>query len=175
MAINYFVYSMLVISFFSVIANITKKDDNFVKKEQAQIIFENSTLYTMNTQNIERIVISSRAMRYKTRDLMYDGKIILRDKNNSTDYIQSDVIVKRDNNYKFLNNVKYNKENNIVLNTQELFYDASTKIAHNSVDFDGYYYKNLIKGTDLYLDSTKSIFKSNKSHFEVELNEKGKK
>ena len=174
MAINYFVYSMLIIAFFSVIATVSKREDNFVKKEKAQIVFDNSTLYTINTQDIERVVNSSSAMRFKNRDVMYDGKIILRAKDNSTDYIESDVIVKRKDNYKFLNNVKYNKENSIVLNTQELFYNMNTKIAKNSKPFDGYYYEHKLKGTNLYLDSKKSVFKSERSHFEIELDNKGK-
>lgn len=170
MAIKYFAYSLFIISFFSMIATVTKKEDNDSKKEQAQLIFDNSTLYTMNAENIERIVNSSRTLRFVNRDVMYDGKIILRAQDNTTDYIESDIIVRRKENYKFLNNVKYNKENNILLNTQELFYNTKTKIAKNSKPFDGYYYDSKLVGTNLYLDTVNSVFKANKSHFEIELN-----
>ena len=46
-------------------------------------------------------------MRYEDRDVMYDGRIISKAEDNSSDYIQSDIIVKRDNIFKFLNNVRY--------------------------------------------------------------------
>lgn len=172
MAINYFAYSLITIAFFSMIATVTQKVDSSVKKEKAQIVFDNSTLYTMNTQNIERVVNSSKALKYKNRDMMYDGKIILRAKDNSTDFIEADVIIKRKDDYKFLNNVKYNRENDILLNTQELFYNTKTKIAKNSKPFDGNYYEHKLKGTNLYLDTTNSVFKSSKSHFEIELTSK---
>lgn len=172
MAIKYFAYSLLVISILSMLAGVDEKAKNGAKKEQAQIIFDNSTLYTLNTENIDKIVNSSQALRYKNRDVLYDGKIILRANDETTDYIESDIIVRRKDNYKFLNNVKYNKDNNILLNTQELFYNTKTKIAKNNKPFDGYYYDSKLEGTNLYLDSTKSIFKSNKSHFEIELDSK---
>ena len=172
MAINYFAYSLITIAFFSMLATVTQEVDNSVKKEKAQIVFDNSTLYTMSTQNIDRIVNSTKVLKYKNRDMMYDGKIILRNKDNNTDYIESDVIIKRKDDYKFLNNVKYNKENDITLNTNELFYNTKTKIAKNSKPFDGYYYEHKLKGTNLYLDTNKSIFKSEKSHFEIELTSK---
>lgn len=172
MAINYFAYLLIIVAFFSMIVTVTQEVDNSVKKEKAQIVFDNSTLYTMNTQNIDRVVNSTKALKYKNRDMMYDGKIILRTKDNSTDFIEADVIIKRKDDYKFLNNVKYNRENDILLNTQELFYNTKTKIAKNSKPFDGHYYEHKLKGTNLYLDTTNSVFKSEKSHFEIELTSK---
>ena len=157
MAIKYFAYSLFTIAFFSMIVTIDEESSSSVKKEKAQIVFDNSTLYTMSTQNIDRIVNSTKALKYKNRDVMYDGKIILRAKDNRTDYIESDVIIKRKDDYKFLNNVKYNKENDITLNTNELFYNTKTKIAKNSKPFDGYYYEHKIKGTNLYLDTKKQL------------------
>lgn len=177
MAINYFTYAILVISLVSAIVEITPKEKDNNKEEKPQIVFENSTLYTFNVDNLERIVNSTRAMKYKTKDIMYDGKIILRRVDNGTDYIESDVIIKRLEQYKFLNNVKYNRENNIILNTDELFYDGIKKIATNTIEFDGIYNDSTIKGKALYLDTNKSVFKAKNTHFEVltDNNNKGNK
>lgn len=176
MAIKYFTYLILVISFISAIVTITPKENDKSKEEQPQIVFENSTLYTFNVDNLERIVNSTRAMKYKTKDIMYDGKIILRRVDNGTDYIESDVIIKRLEQYKFLNNVKYNRENNIILNTDELFYDGIKKIATNTIEFDGIYNNSTIKGKALFFDTNKSIFESKDTHFEILLNDsKGNK
>lgn len=167
MAINYFIYSILLISSFSVFIDVNQEENSSKKKEQAQVIFNNSTLYTMNTQNIDRIINSSQIKRFENRDIMYDAKIILRTKNNLTDYIQSDIIVKRDDLYKFLNNVRYNKGDNLLLNTNELFYDNLTKIATNSSPFKAVYNGNILNGENLHLDSNNLIFKAKNSHFEV--------
>jgi hypothetical protein len=174
MAINYFTYAILIIAFVSAVVGITPKQKDKNSEEQAQIVFEDSTLYTFNVDNLERIINSTRAMKYKTKDIMYDGKIILRRADNGTDYIESDVIIKRLEQYKFLNNVKYNRENNIILNTDELFYDGIKKIATNTIEFDGIYNNSTIKGKGLYLDTNKSIFKSKDTHFEVLMNNNNK-
>ncbi|WP_419764994.1 MAG: hypothetical protein ACNI28_01050 [Arcobacter sp.] len=177
MAINYFTYAILVISLVSAIVGIAPKEKDKNNEEQPQIVFEDSTLYTFNVDNLERIVNSKRAMKYKTKDIMYDGKIILRRADNGTDYIESDVIIKRLEQYKFLNNVKYNRENNILLNTDELFYDGIKKIATNTIKFDGIYNNSTINGKALYLDTNKSVFKSKDTHFEILMdnNNKGNK
>ncbi len=174
MGINYFTYTILVVALVSAVIGIAPEEKDKNNEEQPQIVFENSTLYTFNVDNLERIVNSTRAMKYKNKDIMYDGKIILRRVDNGTDYIESDVIIKRLEQYKFLNNVKYNRENNIVLNTDELFYDGIKKIATNTIAFDGIYNSSTIKGNSLYLDTNKSIFKSKDTHFEVLMNNNNK-
>lgn len=170
MAIKYFTYILLICSFIATVIAITPREKDKNKEEQPQIVFENSTLYTFNEDNLERIVNSTRAMKYKTKDVMYDGKIILRRVDNGTDYIQSDIIIKRLEQYKFLNDVKYNRENNILLNTDEMFYDGIKKIATNTIAFDGIYNNSTIKGKSLYYDTNKQIFKAKDTHFEVLLN-----
>lgn len=170
MAINIFIYSLLIVSIVSLFATVSKKEESLKGVEKPQIVFEKSTLYTLNDKNIERIVNSSSAQRFKDRDLMYDGKIILRTNKNTTDYIESDIIIKRNDDYKFLNNVKYNRENNILLNTDELFYNTKTKIAQNSKPFDGSYFEHKVKGTHLFLDNNKNLIKSKNTHFEIDIN-----
>jgi hypothetical protein len=170
MAIRYFTYILLIVSFISAVVTISPKEKDKSTEEQPQIVFEDSTLYTFNKDNLERIVNSTRAMKYKTKDVMYDGKIILRRVDNGTDYIEANIIIKRLDQYKFLNDVKYNRENNIILNTDEMFYDGIKKIATNTLPFDGIYNNSTIKGKALYFDTNKSIFKAQDTHFEVLLN-----
>ena len=170
MAINFFVYALLAFSAVFAAISIESVDNKDKKEEKPQIVFEKSTLYTMNNDNIDRIVNSSRVMRFKDRDIMYNGKIILRTNNEATDFIEADVIIKRGDLFKFLTNVRYNRENDIILNTEELFYDSKKKIATNSVDYSGLYYNHTVEGNSLNVDLNKSIIKSNDTHFEILLN-----
>lgn len=167
MGINFFVYSLLIISTVCAFIEIEQNSEKKVLKEQAQIVFDNSTLYTLSEKNIDKIVNSSRVVRYKDRDVMYDGKIILRGEKKTTDYLESDIIVKRDSLYKFLNNVSFNRDNSILIKTDELIYDSTKNIAYNSASFNAIYNNNKLKGTDLYFDIDKSIIKANRAHFEV--------
>lgn len=38
--------------------------------------------------------------------------------------------------------------------------------------YNGYYYKNTVKGTNLYLDGTKNYMRSKDVHFEIEVKNK---
>ncbi len=170
MAIRFFVYSLLVISVIAFFASSEDEQKKLKVEEKPMIVFHDSIMYTLTEESMTRIVQSTRAERYKSRDLMYDGKIITASKNGLyTDYMSADLIVKRQDKFKFLNNAKYNRENFIELTSDEILYDAKTKIATNSLPFQGRYYSHILNGSHLYFDTNKSILKAQKAHFEVEL------
>ncbi len=172
MAIRVFVYSLLVISVLAFFASSEDKQKKLKLKEKPMIVFHDSIMYTLTEKSMTRIVQSKRAERYKTKDLMYDGKIITESKNGLyTDYMSADLIVKRNDDFKFLNNAKYNRENFIELTSDEILYNAKTKIATNSLPFQGRYYEHILNGSHLFFDTNKSILKAQQAHFEVELEE----
>lgn len=176
MVIRVFVFLLLgfaIISYLIPVENTDKKDGI---EEVALLTFSDSTMYTLSTDSMNRIVYSKEAMRYKTKDVMYEGALTLKgkDKENKeiTDILYSDVIVKRGEKFKFINNVKYKRDNYMTLNTNELLYNAKTKVATNSLPFDGTYYNNYIKGENIYLDLINYHMKSKKTHFEIEVEQK---
>ncbi len=172
MVIKSFIYSLLIISiliYFIPISDIQEKKN---KEEIPIVSFNNSTMYTLNEQTVTKIVNSKKASRFETKDIMYEGNFILKanDKKvkDATDYISADTIIKQEDNFTFLNNVKFRRDDFLTLNTNELFYNDKTKIATNNVVFNGTYYNHKLKGTNLYLDMKNEIMKSKDSHFEIE-------
>lgn len=176
MVIRVFVLLLLVLSVVSYFIPIEQKDKNDLKKDIPLLTFNDSTMYTLTPASMNRIVYSKQAMRYSDRDVMYDGALTLKgeDKDNKeiTDIIYSDVIIKRGETFKFLNNVKYRRDNYITLNTDELIYDSKNEIATNSLPFDGTYYNHSIKGTNIYLELKEYYMKAKEAHFEVDVEKK---
>lgn len=172
MVIKSFIYTLLLIStlIYFIPVSDTKNEEN--KKEIPIVSFNNSTMYTLNEQTVTKIVNSKKASRFETKDIMYEGNFILKanDKKvkNATDYVSADIIIKENEEFTFINNVKFRRDNFITLNTQELFYNDTTKIAKNTMPFNGTYYNHKVNGTSLYLDMNKEIMKSKNSHFEID-------
>lgn len=166
MAINGFVLLLLVLaslSYFIPVENKSKKNAN---EDIALLTFTNSTMYTLTPASMNRIVYADKALRYKDRDVMIDGALTLKGKSKDgkdiTDIVYSDLIIKRGDAFKFLNNVKYERDDYITLITDELLYDAKSRIATNTLPFEGTYFNNYIKGENIYLDLNKYYMKSKK-------------
>jgi hypothetical protein len=176
MDIKLFNYSLLLLAigaYFIPVENI-KKDSDI--KDIPLVIFEKPLMYTLDDENLSRIVDSSHAIRYKTRDEMYDANILLKNNLEEKDYkietLEAQVIIKKGDDLSLRKDVKYNRDNFINLNTDALDYNLKTRLAKNSVAYDGYYYKNSIKGTNLYLDGIQNHMKSKNVHFEIEVKNK---
>lgn len=175
MGVRVFVYTLLIIAIFSFFATVDNKVEKIESKDTALITFNDSTLYTLNSANVSQIVKSTIATRYKYRDEMYDATFVLRAKSlkskNLTDIISADFIIKRGPKLKLLDHVKYNRGDFISLKTDVLYYNMDTKIAYNHNPFIGTYYNHYLMGSELYVDTVKTYFKSLKSHFEIDLKE----
>lgn len=173
MAIRIFVYGLLIISTLSFFVSAQTQVEDIKIEEKPMLVFHDSVMYTLTDENMTRIVQSSRAERYKTRDLMYDAEIITLSQDKAyTDYISANLIIKRGDIFKFLNNAKYNRENFIEFTSDEIIYNSKTEIATNTKPFKGRYYKNILNGNNIFFDAGKSIMRSKNAHFEVELNDK---
>lgn len=169
MAIRVFIYSLLFLTVISFFVSATTKETNIKIEDKPGLVFDDSIMYTLTQEGMSRIVVSSKAERYKTKDVMYEGKIITEAKEGGyTDFITADLMVKRGDKFKFINNAKYNRENFIELTSDEILYDTATRIATNSMPFKGRYYEHILNGSHLYFNTDKSIMKAKKAHFEVE-------
>ncbi len=176
MVIKLFVFLILlfsILSYFIPVENTNKKESN---EDIAMLTFNDSTMYTLNTSNMNRIINAKKVLRFKSKDVMHKGSLILKskDQNNKeiTDILFSDIIIKRGDEFTFKYNVKYTRDNFISLNTNELLYNSKSKIAKNTLPFEGNYYNNYIKGENIYLDLLNYNMKSNNAHFEIEIEKK---
>lgn len=61
----------------------------------------------------------------------------------------------------------------MTLNTNELLYNAETKIATNTLPFEGTYFNNYLEGENMYLDLNNYYMNALKTHFEIEIEKKG--
>lgn len=174
MVIRIFVLSLLILATFSYFIPVDRVDKKESIEDMPLLVFDNSIMYTLSPQNMNRIVYSKKAIRYKTKDVLLNGSLTTRNKNSNgdiiTDTLLADKIVKRADKFKFLNNVKFTRNDYINLNTDELDYNAKTKIAFNSKPFDGNYYENYINGENIYLDLNKYYMSAKHTHFEIDTN-----
>ena len=176
MDIKFFITILLAISigaYFIPVKNY-KKDN--ADKDIPLVIFEKPLMYTMTDTSINRVVESSHAVRYKTRDELFNADIILtnqyKDKEFQTEFLKADIIIKKQDQYNLTDNVVYKRDDFITLNTNQMFYNDKTRIASNSKPFNGNYYDHFVKGTDLYFDANNKILKSKNTHFEIQMNKK---
>lgn len=176
MDIKLFNYSLLLLAigaYFIPVENKVKNDDI---KDIPLVVFEKPLMYTLDDKSLSRVVEGSHAIRYRTRDEMYDTTILLKNNLEKKDFkvetLEAQVIIKKGDNLTLQKDVKYNRDDFINLNTDAIDYNIKTKLATNSVPYNGYYYNNTIKGTNLYLDGTKNYMKSNNVHFEIEVKNK---
>lgn len=173
MAIKGFVSALFVlalVSYFIPVENTTKKNNSV---DTPILTFSDSIMYTLTPESMNRIIYAKEVLRFRTRDVMHEGALTLtgvdKDGKELVDTLYSNLIIKRDEKFTFLNNVRYKRNNYITLNTDELIYDSKSKIATNTLPFEGRYFNNYIKGKNIYLDLNEYYMKSKNTHFEIEV------
>ena len=173
MVIRSFVFILFTLAILSYFIPVENRDSKDVDSDIALLTFNDSTMYTLTPDSMNRIVYSKKVLRYKNKDVMHSGALMTRGKNKDnveiTDSFSSDLIIKRGEDFKFLNNVMFTRNDYITLNTDELLYNAQTKVALNTLPFDGKYFNNYIKGKDIYLDLNKYYMRAKETHFEIEV------
>lgn len=176
MVIRIFIAALLVLSIASYFIPVEQLNKKEVTNDIALLTFNESTMYTLTPISMNRVVTSKKVQRFKNRDVMYDGSLTLKGKDNEnqeiTDTLISDKIVKRGEVFEFLDNVRFLRNDYLTLNTDELVYNSEKKIATNTLPFDGKYFDNYIKGEKIYLDLNTYYMKSKNTHFEVEVQKK---
>ncbi len=178
MAIKGFVFVLLLFSIISYLIPVKEVSKKNTTLDIPILTFSDSTMYTLTPTSMNRVIYAEEVLRFESKDVMHKGVLTLKGKdkelNEITDVLYSDVIIKKENNFTFLNNVKYKRNNYITLDTDELMYNSKTKVATNTLPFEGTYFNNYIKGKDIYLDLNKYYMKAKDAHFEIEV-VKGKK
>ncbi len=172
MAINIFIFAILIFSAILTNYKVEHKKVQVEYKNVPLIVFENSIMYDLDTQNIKQIVQSRQALNYKDRDELYDATIINRNKNNSTDSLSAEYILKQNNIYKMYQNVHLIQNDVSELSTDYLEFNNLTKVAKNNTDFVMIYNNSELVGDNLYYDSVNSIIKAKHTHFKLKLQRK---
>jgi len=178
MDIKLFNYSLLLLAIGSYFIPVENKVKNNDIKDIPLVVFQKPLMYTITDKNVSRIAEGSHAIKYKNREEIYDADILLRNNLENKDFnietLEAQVIIKKGDDLILQKDVKYNRDDFINLNTDALNYNIKTKLAINNVPYNGYYYNNTIRGTNLYLDGTKNYIKSKNVHFEIEVKDKNK-
>jgi hypothetical protein len=172
MAIDKFIYILFVFVLGIQFINIdTKKKDTKIA-EQPLLILKDSIIYSLNSENMDKIIESRVFTKYKATEVLETATIVTRtNKENVNNVLSADFMIKKQDKIELIDNIKYTQGNNISLETNKLNYNLTTKIATNDVKFNGIYNNNIIKGTHLYLDTQKNIIKSKNTHFDIKTKE----
>jgi len=174
MAINIFVISIIA---FSIFFTNMKVEQKVQKKQYVNIplvVFEDSIMYDINEKEISKIVQSRQALNYKDRDELYDATIVVRNDINSSDNINAEYILKKDNIYKLYQSVSISHGDVSRITSDYIEYDSILKIAKNNVDFVLSYNDSQLSGDNLYFDSLNSIIKAKNTHFKLKVKDKVK-
>lgn len=128
-------------------------------------------MFSLNEQNLSRIVQASHVVRYKSRDEIFDSSLIINNTNKDfkVEKLKADIIIKRDDLYTLIDNVVYERDDFLSFNTNEMYYNETKKLAYNYKDFSGKYYNNTLSGKNLYLDTNKKIFESKNVNFIIDM------
>ena len=176
MALKIFIFLMLVFSTIFYFIPVESLHTSLKKEEAPQLMFENSTMYTLNDIGVTRVVEAANVLKYKNRDEMYLANITLRNQDKTKDFliekIKADKMEKIGNTYNFIDNVEYIRDNFAKVNTDFLKYDEIKKIATNSHPFKAIYKTHNYDGINLYLDATNDFIKTKNTHFKIDLNDK---
>jgi hypothetical protein len=137
MDIKLFNYSLLLLAIGAYFLPVENKEVNDDIKDIPLVVFEKPLMYTLTDKNLSRTVQASHAVRYKTRDEIYNANILLRNNLEKKDYkietLEAEVIIKKGDILSLRKDVKYNRDDFINLNTSAFEYKLKTRIAQNSV------------------------------------------
>lgn len=176
MVIKFFAFILLFLAVGAYFVPVENIKNNIIDKDAPVVIFETPSMYTISEEGINRIVYANNAIKYKNRDEMYYADVTLKNldktQNFKSENLKADLIVKTQNNYTLTNNVKYIRDDFIKLNTEELFYDDTAKIANNSKPFDAIYNNHSLKGDTFYIDINNDYAKAKNTHFEIDVTKK---
>ena len=180
MAVKTFTFVLLIFALIAYFIPVKNIQDTLAGTDAPIVVFEKPIMYTLTDKSVSRVVIATYAVRYKTRDEMFNADILLKNTDPTKKYnnekLKADLIVKKGEEYTLTNNVKYIRDDFIKLDTEELFYNDINKIVKNNKPYNATYYSHLLNGENIYLDINKDLITSKNTHFEIKIDkEKGKK
>lgn len=176
MDIKLFISALLGVSTFAYFLPVENLKNSNEDKDIPLVIFEKPLMYSLTQDGVSRVIQSSQAVRYNTRDELFDANILVKNELENNQFqvekFNADIIIKKDSLYTLIDNVKYERDNFAKLKTNQMFYDEKKDIVYNNKSFEGNYYNSKLKGTDLYLDLNNKTFSAKQTHFEIDMKKK---
>ncbi|HFS67432.1 MAG TPA: hypothetical protein ENK67_04395 [Flavobacteriia bacterium] len=165
MAIKIFIASIIVISLLFINIKHENKLEEKNNVTTPNVVFYDSIVYEINEKNVKRIIQSKQALNFDTRDELYDATIIQRTKDNLSDSLSAEYIIKKAKVYNMYQNVVISRSNGMQLSSDRLVFDDKSKIVSNDTDFTIKKDNSILVGNNLYLDTIKEQFKAQNTHF----------
>lgn len=167
MAIKLFILSVIAVSL--LLTNIKVQIKEQLKNNQTtpNVVFYDSIAYEINEKDVTKIVQSKQALNFESRSELYDATIIQRTKDNLSDTLSAEYIIKKGDIYNFYQNVVLSRGNGLQLSSDRMTYNDSTKILYNDIEFILTKGNNILLGNNLYLDTISERFKAKNTHFKL--------
>ena len=166
----YFVFSFVGIMVFLLYQEPYSMQKNRNIKKEANIEMLQIINYSINQEGVSRIVKAEKALRFKNYDEFYTVDSIRKQEDGLLENFQADSGVLKQNNLKFVGNVKYSNSDSVKFNSQEAEYNLKSKVFKTNVDFTLKDKNTITYGTSLvYQTKDGKIYANNiKSKTEVE-------
>lgn len=117
----------------------------------ANTIIEDVVDYEANSTNLARIYKAKIIKRYDDKDEFFDFQAEFFDDQNST--IKSKKVVRKDNKFEFLDDVRYQNLKNLKFSSKKVFYDIKDKNLTSPNEFSLTQNQNIITGKSLIYDT----------------------
>lgn len=165
MGLNFFIISIIVLSITFI--SYESDEENKVRKVQniPQVVFLDSIMYDIDEESVKQIVQSKQLLNYKTKDEMYDATILNRTKDNLSDSISAEYMVKKQDRYDFYQNVVVTRTDGVQLFSEHLRYNGTNKTLHNNTNFTFVKNDSSLDGENLYYNMLNEEFKAENTHF----------
>jgi LPS export ABC transporter protein LptC len=146
------------------------KSSNEDKLNHSTIKFTDIQSYMINKDGIQNSIRASKALKFANHDEVYDINISYINRGRK-DQISAKKAIHTNGIFYLTQNVFYENNLSISLESEELEYDSRNKIAHSNLPFKFYTQKGNMIGEGFRYDIQNQILKSNKVKFEIEYKE----
>lgn len=174
MGIRGFISILFCIAFVMLFYTDDTKLDLIKKRELPTVVFDDSTMYKIDSNSVLEILQSSKVNIFKNKEEFVDATIVLKpdDENNETNNISAKYILKIDDTLYLNGDVNLYMANDLSLATQELTFNMKKKIGSNSSAFIAKKDNNILYGNNLYLDVDNKHIVANNTKFQIDVRDK---
>ena len=169
MAIRYFIFTLFAISLISLFISIEKQKDTKQTEEKPTMIFDNTTMYSINENGVDKVLEAKKTLIYNTKEESHEAKVTIKTKDEKTyDTVLSNYVLKKGDQITLLGNVVFTRGDFIKVTTDEMYYDMNKKNAYNTKEFVAYYRDNKFTG-DHFASKDNYYMTSKNVNFNIKL------
>ncbi len=173
MALKFF--TILLVLFVAEITFLALKEPKIIsstkeKLNHSTIKFTDIDSYLINKDGIQSSIKASKALKFSHHDEVYDINISYKNQDRE-DQISAKKAIHTDGIFYLTQNVLYENNLSISLESEELEYDTHKKIANSNLPFKFFTPKGNMIGEGFRYDIQKQILNAHKVKFEIEYEE----